>query len=105
MPKEPAAKRESFEDLYARLDEHVQRLERGGLSLEDAIALYEQGMTLARECQTRLEEADQKITKLKESFATAVPRGPTLALRDGAEPDYEYISGDGAPPDEPGDIA
>ena len=66
MPRE---KVETFEQLYARLEATVAKLEAGGLSLEDAIGVYEEGMTLARQCQERLDEAEQKVTKLKESFA------------------------------------
>ena len=71
MPKEP--KRDTFEQLYGRLDERVNKLEQGGLSLDDSIALYEEGMQLARECQDRLDAAELKITKLKESFAASGP--------------------------------
>ena len=71
MPRE---KVETFEQLYARLEATVGKLEAGGLSLEDAIAVYEEGMTLARQCQQRLDEAEQKVTKLKESFANIPPR-------------------------------
>ena len=71
MPRE---KVETFEQLHARLEATVGKLEEGGLSLEDAIALYEEGMTLARQCQERLDEAEQKVTKLKESFANLPPR-------------------------------
>jgi exodeoxyribonuclease VII small subunit len=71
MPRE---KVETFEKLYARLEATVGKLEDGGLSLEDAIALYEEGMTLARQCQERLDEAEQKVTKLKESFSNVPPR-------------------------------
>jgi len=74
MPRE---KVETFEQLYARLEATVGKLEEGGLSLEDAIAVYEEGMTLARQCQQRLDEAEQKVTKLKESFAN-IPLRPDL---------------------------
>jgi exodeoxyribonuclease VII small subunit len=96
MPKE--AKTESFEQLYARLEESVARLERGGLPLDEAIALYEQGMTLARQCQERLDGAELKITKLKESFALIQPRANGAAPEDPAE-DYEYVP-EGEPPDD-----
>jgi len=67
------AKREQepFEELYRRLEETVEKLEKGGLSLEQSIALYEQGMELAKRCQTILDSAEQRITKLRESFAQA----------------------------------
>lgn len=58
-----------FEDLYARLEETVEKLEKGGLSLEQSIALYEEGMELAKRCQAILDSAELRITKLRESFA------------------------------------
>jgi exodeoxyribonuclease VII small subunit len=75
MPRETKA--ESFEKLFARLEERVAKLEEGGLSLEQAIAVYEEGMALARACQERLDAAEQTITRLRESF------GPTLARANG----------------------
>jgi len=98
MPKEP--KRETFEQLYARLEERVAKLEQGGLSLEDAIAVYEEGMTLARQCQERLDEAELKITKLRQSFAPLPARSNDAAEPGGAE-GYEYVSEDDAIDDEP----
>ncbi len=95
MPKD--APREPFEKLYAKLEDRVAKLEEGGLSLEASIALYEEGMTLARECQARLDEAELKITKLKESFAPLPPRNNGAVLRDQAENDYEYVAEDEPP--------
>ena len=75
------------------------KLEAGGLPLEQAIALYEEGMTLARECQERLDEAELKITKLKESFAPLPERANGRSLND--EPaDYEYVADDELPNEE-----
>ena len=96
MAKE--AKRDTFEQLYARLDERVAKLEQGGLSLEESIALYEEGMQLARECQERLDAAELKITKLRESFA-ALPHRSGASLQD-APADYEYVDSDAEPIDE-----
>ena len=57
-----------FEELYGRLEQSVEKLERGGLSLEESITLYEEGMELAKRCQSILDSAEQRITKLRESF-------------------------------------
>jgi exodeoxyribonuclease VII small subunit len=62
-------RREKFEDLYRRLEETVAKLEQGGLTLDETLALYEQGMGLAQRCQKMLQEAELKITRLKEAFA------------------------------------
>ncbi len=40
----------SFEDAYRQLESVVQKLEAGGLPLEESIALYEEGMRLAQIC-------------------------------------------------------
>ena len=68
-----AKKDESFEALYQRLEEAVGKLEKGGLPLEQSIALYEEGMELAKRCQALLDGAEQRITKLRESFGQAAP--------------------------------
>jgi len=91
MPKE--TRQESFEQLYARLESAVAKLEAGGLPLEAAIDLYEQGMMLARDCQERLDAAELKITKLREAFAPVPPRS-NGAAGDGAPDDYEYVADD-----------
>jgi exodeoxyribonuclease VII small subunit len=68
---------ETFEELYRRLEETVAELEAGGLSLDDAMALYEEGMNLAKRCQEILDGAELKVTRLKEAFATyAAPPEP-----------------------------
>ena len=60
---------QTFEELYQRLEETVTKLEAGGLSLDDSLALYEEGMNLARRCQEILDGAELKVTRLKEAFA------------------------------------
>ena len=73
------AKRESlsFEELYRRLEESVEQLERGGLPLEQSIALYEEGMELAKRCQEILDKAELRITKLRDQFTgSALPDAP-----------------------------
>ncbi len=67
--KKKAQTEETFEVLYQRLDETVQKLENGGLALEDSVSLYEEGMKLAQRCQELLRSAELKVTRLQESFA------------------------------------
>ncbi len=63
------SRREAFETLYRKLEETVEKLERGGLSLEEAIALYEEGMRLAKRCQELIDEAELRVTRLRQAFA------------------------------------
>lgn len=82
--------KEGFEALYQRLDETVQKLENGGLTLEESVAMYEEGMKLAKRCQELLQEAELKVTRLQESFEESIG-----ALRDeGEEYDAEMDLGD-----------
>ncbi len=63
---------EGFETLYGRLDQTVARLEEGGLTLEESLALYEEGMKLARRCQELLQQAELKVTRLQEQFSSGL---------------------------------
>jgi exodeoxyribonuclease VII small subunit len=54
-------KEEKFEESLERLQELVRTLENGECSLEDSIKKFEEGMALARSCQERLTQAEQKI--------------------------------------------
>ncbi len=57
-------KTEKFEDTLDRLQGLVRELESGDCSLEDSIRKFEEGMALARSCQDRLNQAEQKIEVL-----------------------------------------
>ena len=54
----------SFEQAYNQLQEAVQQLEAGNLSLKESIALYEEGMALAKQCSLLLDQAELSIKKL-----------------------------------------
>ena len=61
------ARKQSSANLEQSLDELeklVIELERGEVSLEDALKHFERGVTLARNCQQALQEAEQKVTML-----------------------------------------
>jgi exodeoxyribonuclease VII small subunit len=57
---------EKYEDLVQRLSKVVERLEGGGLSLEESIAAFEEGIRLARAGAAKLEEAERKVEILLE---------------------------------------
>lgn len=58
----------SFEQLYERLEEATARLESGDLSLEQSVALFEQGMELAKRCQGLLGDVEQRVETLRRAF-------------------------------------
>ncbi len=58
----------TFEDALAQLNDTVQEMEAGGLTLDDATHKFEEGMSLARHCSELLTEAELKITRIKTAY-------------------------------------
>ncbi len=54
----------SFEDSLSRLESIVSQLESGDLPLERALEIFEDGVGLARLCQSHLAEAERKVEML-----------------------------------------
>ena len=55
-----------FEQSLAELQQLVERLESGELSMEDSLTCFEQGIGLTRDCQAALSQAEQKVQILLE---------------------------------------
>lgn len=55
----------TFEESLARLEDIVRHLEKGDLPLGETLRLYEEGTGLIAACSTMLDEAEQKVVKLK----------------------------------------
>jgi exodeoxyribonuclease VII small subunit len=53
-----------FEQALEALEKIVERLEKGELTLEESLGLYEEGIRLSRLCHGKLEEAEGKIEML-----------------------------------------
>ena len=60
----------SFEEAYRKLEQTVEELGGGGLSLERATVLYEEGMKLVQVCNQRLSAAELRVTQLKDSYSS-----------------------------------
>jgi exodeoxyribonuclease VII small subunit len=65
--KKKTKKIESFEEALAELETIAQELESGELGLDEAIERYGEGISYARYCQKKLEEAERKIEILQKS--------------------------------------
>ncbi len=61
----------NFEDSFRRLNEMAEQLEAGGLTLAEATSRFEEGMKLVQTCNELLNNAELKITELKESYQPA----------------------------------
>ena len=62
--KTPRQAQMPFDEALRKLEEIVQRLEAGEISLEESIRLFEAGVQLSRICGGKLEEAERKIEML-----------------------------------------
>ena len=58
-------KKQSFEEAMLRLDAIVKTLEQGSAPLEEALSLFEEGTALIKSCGKLLDEAEQKVVKLR----------------------------------------
>ncbi|MBT8140157.1 MAG: exodeoxyribonuclease VII small subunit [Gammaproteobacteria bacterium] len=80
MPR--SKKKPDFESSIERLEEIVELLEEGELSLEESLKHFEEGVALTRNCQGALGEAEQKIRLLSEKNGEL-----SIAELDSTDPD------------------
>jgi exodeoxyribonuclease VII small subunit len=78
-------KDDGFEAQYKKLEEAVAKLEKGDLTLEESLALYEEGAKLAKRCQELLQDAELRVTRLQEQFSA----GPGPVREEPAEYETE----------------
>ena len=60
-----AKKTMSFESAMERLEEILQSLESGNEDLDTTLKLYEEGISLVKDCSARLEKAEQRVQLLQ----------------------------------------
>ena len=58
-------KNTDFESAMVRLESVVEKISAEGVSLEEALTLYEEGIALVKQCNATLENAQRKINALK----------------------------------------
>lgn len=56
----------SFEQSLQELEQLVEKMERGEMSLEQSLAAYERGVGLYRQCQSALEQAELRVRLLSD---------------------------------------
>jgi exodeoxyribonuclease VII small subunit len=56
----------NFEKTLAELEQLVEKMEEGDLSLEESLKYFERGILLTKSCQQALSEAEQKVSILLE---------------------------------------
>ena len=53
-----------FEELIEKLENITSKLEKDNLNLDESIELFEEGMKISKECNSKLEDAEKRITIL-----------------------------------------
>jgi len=56
--------KQSFEAALKKLEEVVEKLESGEVSLDQSLKLFEQGIGLVRQCSQRLDEVESRVQML-----------------------------------------
>jgi len=57
----------TFEQSLKRLEDIVNRLERGDVPLEESLRLYEEGLELSKTCSERLAKAEVTLKRLSKN--------------------------------------
>ncbi len=57
-----------YKTLSTELDTIMDKLQSSDVDIDDAVRLYERGMTIVKQLETYLKTAENKVTKLKASF-------------------------------------
>jgi exodeoxyribonuclease VII small subunit len=76
-----------YEQARDELVDVVRRLEAGGTSLEEALALWERGEALAARCQTWLDGARDRLDAARRSADAGSPGPPGSPGRSAKTPD------------------
>ena len=79
----------SFEEQLTELERVVEQLERGELSLEDSVTLFERGVTLSNACKSQLASAESRIQVLISPRERGPVRVEELAVMEEDESDGE----------------
>jgi exodeoxyribonuclease VII small subunit len=71
LPKKSSTKKEAptldFEAAIAELEQLVETMEQGDISLEESLKNFERGIELTRTCQKALQQAEQKVQILTQN--------------------------------------
>ena len=68
MNKSTSKKDNSFERQLKRLEEIVETLEQGEVSLDEAIKMYEEGVQISKQCLEKLNQAELRLKRLSKDI-------------------------------------
>ncbi len=92
----------TFEKALADLEQIVEKLEKGGLSLNESLALFEKGVKLARFLREELGKAEKKVEiLLKDEKGEMKKEAFDLGQAEGFSPEEEEDEEEGEEGEEP----
>jgi len=65
-----AERQETLEEIFAKLDTIVEKLEEGETSLEDSFRLYQKGMEMLKQCNDKIDTVEKQVLILEENGET-----------------------------------
>ena len=102
--KERGVAEPKFEKDLDKLEQLVHALEEGGLSLDDSLKKFEEGVKLAKRCEKALNAAEKRIevlTKDAEGALTAHPFGEEESAEPKSKPEAKP---EGEPAEDDGEL-
>ncbi len=63
------SKKTDYTALHTELDDVIEALQSSDLDVDEAVKLYERGTAIVKELETYLNEAENKVTKIKTDFS------------------------------------
>ena len=61
---------QNLEELFGKLEDTIQKMEKEEISLEDSFQLYHKGMDLLKQCNDKIDKVEKKMLILDEEGET-----------------------------------
>ena len=55
-----------MEGSFEKIDEMTQRLQEGGMSLEESLRVWKEGMELLKKCSEQIDLTEKKVMEIRE---------------------------------------
>lgn len=75
-------KKKNFEEAFSSLENIVEKMESGELSLDESLAAFEEAIKLVKFCNSELEQAEQKVRVLTEGSDGVISDKPFVKTDD-----------------------
>lgn len=69
MVKSSKSKSFQFGEAFEQLNKIVEQLESGAVDIDKALALYEEGLKISQDCKKHLEQVENKVRIIRETYA------------------------------------